>query len=683
MPGDRAPSPTGARDASTWLARWRTRQWTWWRLQVWLEAAVWALAASLLLAASTGSIAWALAASLAVLLARTMLGGLVRDVRVMLRSVEATVPSLGNALLTWHDVDAGVLTTSPAFERRLAEQARTALRATTPLTPRRAGHWALAAAAVVAAGMVMWLAPSFIESPNVDGREISTTSVSSTDSAPAVTVSFVVTPPAYTGRPPIDVAADVPQVEALAGSRVHARYTGVPPGASARLGTRQLSLTHGDSSATRPVSEATFEVDASVLLTVHDAAGRALATTAIQAVPDAPPVVRITQPGQDLRVADATQTVPLVLSTSDDIGLREVRLRYTRVSGSGETFTFTDGELPLLVRRATTTSWEGRASLDLEALAMAPGDALVYYAMARDGRFDAAGLAESERYLIEIPRPGALAAGDFSLPEPEQRYALSQRMVIQLTERLLERRTRMAPEAYTAEAQALAVQQRRVRAEFAFMMGGEVVDEVEEAAHSHEVEAGRLDNSGQQELLEAVRQMAQAEQRLTDANLEDALPYEYRALNALQAAFGKARYFMRTLPATVAIDLTRRGSGDLARAAAAAWTRAPFHSDALTRARQALGQLSALTPAADVTAVSAVANDLIALDPQSPAWLGVAQALVDAFTPQGSPARKSAALDAAADAVRARLYGASPAVVDLPLVRGADEAALARTVGSR
>jgi hypothetical protein len=103
----------------------------------------------------------------------------------------------------------------------------------------------------------------------------------------------------------------------------------------------------------------------------------------------------------------------------------------------------------------------------------------------------------------------------------------------------------------------------------------------------------------------------------------------------------------------------------------------------LTRARQALGQLSALTPAAEVTTVSAVANDLIALDPQSPAWLGVAQALVDAFTPQGSPARKSAALDAAADAVRARLYGASPAVVDLPLVRGADEAALARTVGSR
>jgi len=270
-----------------------------------------------------------------------------------------------------------------------------------------------------------------------------------------------------------------------------------------------------------------------------------------------------------------------------------------------------------------------------------------------------------------------LAGGDFSLPEPEQRYALSQRMIIQLTERLLERRTRMNPAEYTREAQGLAVQQRRVRAEFVFLMGGEVVDEVEEAAHSHEVEAGRLDNSGQQELLEAVRQMAQAEQQLTDADLGEALPYEYRALNALQAAFGKARYFMRTLPTKVAIDVTRRGTGDLGLADPSAWQRAPLPPNALGRARQALTRLATLTPASDMNAVTTVADELIALDADTE-WLGVIQSLADAFARRRSPEVKATAIDEAADTLRARLLQASPALVALPLPRGADEAGLAR-----
>jgi hypothetical protein len=216
-----------------------------------------------------------------------------------------------------------------------------------------------------------------------------------------------------------------------------------------------------------------------------------------------------------------------------------------------------------------------------------------------------------------------------------------------------------------------------VRAEFVFLMGGDVVDEVEEAEHSHEIEAGRLDNSGQQELLEAVRQMAQAEQRLTDGDLWEALPYEYRALNALQAAFGKARYFLRTLPTTVAIDPSRRGSGDLDLADPASWQRAPLEPGDVERASEALARLAAMTPVSDVTTVTDVAETLVAIDAESAAWLQAVQALVQTFARSQGPRERQQALDAVADALRARLLAASPAALTLSLPRGPAEAALA------
>jgi len=394
-------------------------------------------------------------------------------------------------------------------------------------------------------------------------------------------------------------------------------------------------------------------------------------------VPDRTPVVRIDQPGRDLRLANGTSTVVLDIGATDDFGLRTLRLLYTRVSGSGETFDFVDGEAPVRVTRASPTAWQGRATLDVRALGLAPGDTLVYHAAAQDGRTGADGLGESERYLVEIPREGALGGGDFSLPDSELRYALSQRMIIQLTERLLARQSTLDVETLRTEAQGLAVQQRRVRAEFVFLMGGEVVDEVEEAEHSHEVEAGRLDNSGQNELLDAVRQMSLAEQRLTDADLEGALVFEHRALSALQAAFGKRRYFMRTLPVRVAIDPDRRLSGDLERTTPAAWARAPLSPSAAAEARATLADVRALTPVSDGGAVAEVIAKLLALDTATRAWMPLAQQLASAFEPTAAPDMRQAAINAVASALNTRLVGAVPARMPVLLPRGREETGVA------
>ena len=445
------------------------------------------------------------------------------------------------------------------------------------------------------------------------------------------------------------------RLDVLAGTRVEVQFRNWPVGARARLG-------HVDTPTTMEASLRSVQVTpaASDVLQVYGQQDEVLASITIVVVPDTAPTVRITAPAADLRRDAATGSVPILITAQDDLGLRDLRLRFTKVSGSGESFTFEDGEWPVQVRRASERQWTGSHQLDLAALGLGPGDSIVYHAVAHDARVGAEGAAESERFLIEITRPGALAAGDFSLPEPEEKFALSQRMVIQLTERLLEKRPRMSAEAFGEEAQALAVAQRRVRAEFVFMLGGEVEDEFEEAAHAHEVEEGRQANQGKGDLTEAVRQMSQAETRLTARDVREALPYEYRALAALQAAFGKARYFMRTLPAAVQIDATRRLQGDRTRAASAQWTVTPLPDATRTAGLALLGRLESAGASVDV-----LLPELVALDRGNAAWVALVQ---QAGAEEGAAG--------VGRALRARLLPGSPAWMLMPLARTTTEAAV-------
>ncbi len=676
MTSDEPASDThDAGSAHRALRHWRARGWWRWRALAVVEAGVWGLAAGVAAVALGGRAPVALAAAVGVAAWRAWADAAARDVRTMLRASEARWPALGNALMAWHEVDRGTLMASPVFRDRLAQQARSALVPGRWPAPRSPRAWGAALVTLALSLTLLLVMPQSRGVPDVVRPGLRTDEARSL--AVSVSVRYRITPPAYTRHPAVETS-DATAVEALVGSRLDVELDGLPDGARAQFAGAALSLDSSDAGR----GTASTTVRETGLLTVTHADGSPLIVTAVQAVPDRPPLVRIPTPGQDLRITDVTRRIPIEVDASDDLGLASLRVRYTHVTGSGETFEFVDGELPVAVSRSTD-AWRARGTLDLAALQLAPGDSVVYWAIARDGRSDAAGLSESERYLVEVPRPGQLAAGDFSLPEAEQRYALSQRMVIQLTEQLRERRGELPDDEYTREAQGLAAQQRRVRAEFVFLMGGEVVDEVEEAAHSHDVEAGRLDNSGQRELLEAVRQMAQAEQRLTDADLDAALPFEYRALEALQAAFGKARYFMRTLPVRVAIDPDRRGTGDLALAGASTWARTPLPPNAAARGRHALGALLALTPATAAVDVARVADDLLALDADTVEWLTAVQALTAAYGAEVADAERQRAIDAAAAALRDRLAAGSPQVVPLALPVGRDEAALASAGGPR
>ena len=110
-----------------------------------------------------------------------------------------------------------------------------------------------------------------------------------------------------------------------------------------------------------------------------------------------------------------------------------------------------------------------------------------------------------------------------------------------------------------------------VRAEVVFLGGGEVADEVEEAASSNELTEGRLQNTGRAEMLRAINAMSRAEAELNGGRASEALVFERAALAALERAFDRRRYFLRTLSERTRIDPARRLTGDLT--GARSWTR--------------------------------------------------------------------------------------------------------------
>jgi hypothetical protein len=147
----------------------------------------------------------------------------------------------------------------------------------------------------------------------------------------------------------------------------------------------------------------------------------------------------------------------------------------------------------------------------------------------------------------------------------------------------------LSKEALIEQALGIAAEQRSVRAEIVFMMGGEFEDEAVEAEHEHEIIEGRTANSGRADLGLATRAMSRAAAQLADIDLITALASERAALVAMQRALSRRRFILRTLTERGQIDDTRRlqgkltglGSGDRS-------TEPPATSSLVTAARTAL-----------------------------------------------------------------------------------------------
>jgi hypothetical protein len=405
-----------------------------------------------------------------------------------------------------------------------------------------------------------------------------------------------VVPPPYTGAAP-KTLRDPEQVEAIEGSVMSLVVDSGAPDVRART----ASGVSGMSRSSDGVQTARVPLFASGFVALESAAATRL--IGVKVVPDHVPNVHVTAPARDLLLPDARRRISLAGVASDDIALRSLELRYTTVSGSGEQFEFREGTLPLTVTRESATSWRAAGELPLPGLGLEPGDTVVYRLVATDGR-GAKGIGSSDTYMIDIASPGQATLAGFELPPDRDRQGMSQQMILLKIQRLHARRASLSADALREEALGIAAEQRTVRATFVFMMGGEVEDEEEEAAHSHEIGEGRLENAARRDMLEAVRYMTQVETQLAVPDTGQAIPPARAAIAALERAFGRRRYFLRTLPVRSRIDPSRRLSGDLVDARDATRPLQPSEESAEARAmREAMAELMTLA-----THVSSVRN---------------------------------------------------------------------------
>ena len=172
---------------------------------------------------------------------------------------------------------------------------------------------------------------------------------------------------------------------------------------------------------------------------------------------------------------------------------------------------------------------------------------------------------------------GSDAAAGFAVDPDQERYALSQQMIIVKTEKLLAKRATLTAQAFADEASDIAVEQRRVRAEFVFMMGGELEDapvadvevgmttlnETAEAEGEADILDGRGMNRGRLALVRAIRHMSNAVTLLNETDVVPALAREKTALKELEQAFAHTRIILRALTQAEKLDLSRRMTGPL------------------------------------------------------------------------------------------------------------------------
>ena len=195
---------------------------------------------------------------------------------------------------------------------------------------------------------------------------------------------------------------------------------------------------------------------------------------------------------------------------------------------------------------------------------------MIYRIVGRDERPGDAGLASSETFFIEVAGPGQVALAGFELPPDRERYALSQQMIVLKLERLRAREKTLDRATLEQEVGNIAAEQRAVRANFVFLMGGQVEDEEAEAEHSHEIQEGRLENTARREIVDAIQHMGKVEVGLAAINTTAALAAGARRgrspaaslrqepLHSAHAAGAKPR---RSVPAPDGRDWRRRPTG--------------------------------------------------------------------------------------------------------------------------
>ena len=557
------------------------------------RALLWAIAAAAALLAVGGTIDWMVGApralralaipaasvvALAVAAYVLWRGRRVRSLPAVALWLEERVPELRYALVTALDAP---LPSSHLEHSIAAVQWSSAVR-------RAAGHALLPPLAVLAASTVLLLAlpagiRARISAPRAGDSLLRPAVAPETLRNRLTPLTGEVRPPDYTGEK--DTVIDEPSsINALVGGHLVFRGRGASSGITAALNGSAVAATQFRDTSDLWRLELVVPAKPAAL-ELHD---RGYSRTVIIAPrTDSLPVVTLAAPARDTIIREPKGSIALNAAATDDYGLDAGWFEYIVSSGEGETFTFKSGVIHR-VSAAGARSTSLAAALDLDSLQLKPGDLVHVRAVARD-RNDVTGpgTGVSETRTIRIPRPSEYdsIAVEGAPPPDVDSSQLSQRMLINLTEKLQAQRAKLARTDVVKESQRIGRDEARLRQHigeivFARLGGSPQTEDAggsNESAHmtpeqllaaanaATQASAGATDFEGDETpvvavnrpLLEAYNAMWDASRSLEVGEPGAALPPMRAALAAIQRARNAERLYLRGKAPTVIVDIAK------------------------------------------------------------------------------------------------------------------------------
>jgi hypothetical protein len=522
----------------------------------------------------------AVAAAIGVALILLWHGRRARSVAATALWIEERVPSLQYALVTSLEEDDG--RTSPQLVREIERH-----HWESAILPRALTHAAVPPLLAVAVASALVLAlprevVARVRAPRPgDGIDRPATARPAAASRLSPLAARIIPPP-YAGLSATTL--DEPHtIEALIGSRIELEGQGASDGVNASLGSTHLTaVTRGSRwqiTLTMP--------PASNALVLRDRQFDRLIV--LDARLDSAPVVAMVAPVRDTILRTPTGRIAIRGEARDALGLASTWLEYIISSGQGESFRFRSG---ILARRAHHGARQAtiETAVVIDSLRLAPGDVVHMRLVGRDRNPSRdAGTGASETRVIRIARVGEYdsVAVEGAPPPDADTSAISQRMLILLTEALVRREPRLTRDTLVRESRAIGDDQSRLRRRVGEIIFSRLTGE-EGAEHSHEEEerrgqmtaeellraaeeatehgAGEVLDFAEGEspvvainrpLLEAYNAMWSAASELNVGAPRRALPHMYAALAAIERARQAERVYLRGRPAAVVVDVNR------------------------------------------------------------------------------------------------------------------------------
>ena len=355
--------------------------------------------------------------------------------------------------------------------------------------------------------------------------------------------------------------------------------------------------------------------------------------------PDRPPVLTVLRP-EERTVLEPTALAPVAveLLATDDYGIDSAGLNVTIATGRGEAVRFRRLRLPFTSRAPDAGgALRLRATLDLPALGLGPGDELYFVADVTDHREPVPNRSRSGTVFLSVvdtARPPTADIARMALTvQPE--YFRSQRQIIIDTEKLLADQPRLSVSDFRQRANDLGMDQGLLRLRYGQFLGEEFESEASDAAevHAHDdpENATLLGQTVKDKLRAAISAMWQAELYLRTAEPRTALPYEYRALEMLKQVQQDARVYVQRVgfePPPIEVAKLRL-TGSLKDLAALRRADSTATRDTLPAIRAALVALArpGIAGAELATLLERAGQELAGLAVEDPAHLGAVRNL--------------------------------------------------------